>query len=76
MGQCDGCRFQGTSSKRCNVCARKYQDRFEEPKKLTAAERERAKEALFTLGLMQTIVTETFYPTKISDTNSTKIMDE
>lgn len=64
MCQCDGCRFQGTGSKRCDVCSRKYQDRFEEPKKFTAAERERAKEALFTLGLMQTLITQGQTPYK------------
>lgn len=64
MGKCDGCRFQGMGSKRCDVCSRKYQDRFEEPKKLTAAERERAKEALFTLGLMQTVIAQGQTPYK------------
>lgn len=62
MNQCDGCRFRGTGSKRCNACSRKYLDRFEAPKKMTEAERERAKEAIAAFGLMNAVIAQSGNP--------------
>ena len=62
MDNCDGCRFQGMGSKRCNACSRQYLDRFEEPKKMTEAERERAKEAIVAFSLMNAVIAQSGNP--------------